>query len=65
MGLFDLVTNTVTGVVQATVNVVKLAPAVVVAPLDDGKSIADAAQGVVDGIEKIGKDDPPQEQENG
>lgn len=54
MGLFDLLKNTVEGVAEATVNVVKLPVSVLVAPLDDGKSISDAAQGVVEGIQKIG-----------
>lgn len=54
MGIFDLLKNTVEGVAQTTVNVVKLPVSVLVAPLDDGKSIAEAAQGVVEGIQKIG-----------
>lgn len=54
MGIFDLLKNTVEGVAQTTVNVVKLPVSALVAPLDDGKSIAEAAQGVVEGIQKIG-----------
>lgn len=54
MGIFDLLTNTVEGVAQAAVNVVKLPVSVFVAPLDDGKSIADAANGVLEGVKKIG-----------
>ena len=54
MGLFDLIKNTVEGTAQAVVNVVKLPVSVLVAPLDDGKSIAEAAQGVVEGVQKIG-----------
>ena len=54
MGLFDLVKNTVEGVAQAAVNIVKLPVAVVVAPLDDGKAIAEAADGIAEGVGKIG-----------
>lgn len=54
MSIFDLLKNTVEGVAQASVNVVKLPVSVLVAPLDDGKSIADAAKGVTEGIQKIG-----------
>lgn len=54
MGIFDLLKNTVEGVAQATVNVVKLPVGVLVAPLDDGKSIADAAEGIAEGVTKIG-----------
>lgn len=54
MGLFDLVKNTVEGVAQAAVNVVKMPVAVVVAPLDDGKAIAEAADGITEGVGKIG-----------
>ncbi|KFC64015.1 hypothetical protein FG93_05525 [Bosea sp. LC85] len=54
MGLFDLVKNTVEGVAQATVNVAKLPLGALVAPLDDGKSITEAAEGIADGVRKIG-----------
>lgn len=54
MGLFDLLKNTVEGVAQATVNVAKMPLGVLVAPLDDGKSIAEAANGIAKGVEKIG-----------
>ncbi len=54
MGLFDLLKNTVEGAAQVAVNAVKLPAAVLVAPLDDGKSIADAAKGVAEGVRKIG-----------
>lgn len=54
MGIFDLLKNTVEGVTEATVNVVKLPVAVIVAPLDDGQSIADAAKGVAEGVQKMG-----------
>lgn len=54
MGLFDLIRNTVEGVAQVAVNTMKLPLAAVVAPLDDGRSIADAAKGITEGVEKIG-----------
>lgn len=54
MGLFDLIVNTVEGAAQATLNAAKLPLGVLVAPLDDGKTITDAADGLVEGIQKIG-----------
>jgi hypothetical protein len=54
MSIFDLLKNTVEGVAQVTVNVVKLPVGAVIAPLDDGKSIVDAASGIVEGVNKIG-----------
>lgn len=54
MGLFDLIANTVEGAAQATLNAAKLPLGVLVAPLDDGKAIAEAADGVVEGVSKIG-----------
>ena len=54
MGLLDLIKNTAEGVAQATVNVVKLPLGALVAPIDDGRSIAEAAKGVSDGVGKIG-----------
>lgn len=62
MGLFDLVMNTVEGVAQAAVNIVKLPAAVVVAPLDDGKAIAEAADGLAEGVSKVGQ---AEERDNG
>jgi hypothetical protein len=55
MSLFNLISNTVEGVAQLAVNAVKLPIAALVAPLDEGKAVADAANGVVAGVEKIGK----------
>lgn len=57
MGIFDLVTNTVEGVLQAGANVVKAGVGVVVAPLDGGKTITDAADGVIEGLRKVGDAD--------
>lgn len=54
MGLFDLIVNTVEGAAQATLNAAKLPLGVLVAPLDDGKTITDAADGLVEGVQKIG-----------
>lgn len=54
MGLLDLIKNTAEGVAQVAVNTAKLPLAAVVAPLDNGQSIADAAQAITDGVEKIG-----------
>lgn len=59
MSIFDLLKNTVEGVAQATVNVVKLPVAVLIAPIDDGKSIQDAAEGVAEGVRKIGDAEVP------
>lgn len=55
MGLFDLLMNTVEGAAQVTVNLVKLPAAVIVAPLDDGKAIGEAAAGIVEGVSKLGE----------
>lgn len=54
MGLFDLVKNTVEGVAQVAVNTAKLPLAAVVAPLDNGQSVVDAAKAITEGVEKIG-----------
>lgn len=54
MGLFDLIVNTVEGAAQATLNAAKLPLGILVAPLDDGKTITDAADGLVEGVQKIG-----------
>lgn len=59
MGLFDLVKNTVEGVAQVAVNTVKLPLGVLVSPLDDGRSIVDAAKGIAEGVEKIGDAEDP------
>ena len=55
MGLFDLVTNTVEGITETTINTAKLVVSPVVAPFDNGKAIDDSIQGIENGIEKIGK----------
>lgn len=54
MGLLDLIKNTVEGAAEATVNVVKLPLGLLVAPLDGGRSIAEAAKGIAEGVGKIG-----------
>jgi hypothetical protein len=59
MGIFDLLKNTVEGTAQVAVNAVKLPVGVVIAPLDDGKSIAEAASGIVEGVNKIGDAEQP------
>jgi hypothetical protein len=55
MGLLDLITNTVEGAAQVAVNVVKAPVGIVTLPLDDGQTIKDAASGIVEGLEKVGK----------
>lgn len=55
MGLFDLLKNTVEGAAQVTVNLVKLPAAVIVAPLDEGNAIGEAAVGIVEGVSKLGE----------
>jgi hypothetical protein len=55
MGLLDLITNTVEGAAQVAVNVVKAPVGIVALPLDDGQTVKDAAAGVVEGLEKVGK----------
>lgn len=54
MGLFDLIKNTVEGAAQVTFNAAKLPLGVIAAPLDDGRAIAEAADGIVEGVSKIG-----------
>lgn len=54
--MFKIITNTLEGAVQATINTVKVPIGVVIAPLDDGQTIADAVEGVKDGVKKIGSD---------
>lgn len=57
MGLFDLITNTVEGVAETTLNTAKLVVSPIVAPLDEGKAMEDSVDGISKGIEKIGKSD--------
>jgi hypothetical protein len=40
---------------QVAVNVVKAPVGIVTLPLDDGQTVKDAAAGVVEGLEKVGK----------
>lgn len=61
MGLFDLVVNTVSGTLQATVNVAKGAVGVVAAPFDDGETLEEAARGIRNGVSKIGDARPENE----
>lgn len=55
MGLLDLVSNTVTGVAEVTVNSAKLGVGVVAAPLDDGETLDQAVDGIRSETDKIGK----------
>lgn len=57
MSLWDLVSNTAEGVAQMAVNTAKLAVSPIVAPLDQGKAMEDSADGIAEGLEKIGKAD--------
>lgn len=57
MGLFNLISNTVEGVLETTVNTAKLAVSPLAVPFDDGKMMDDSAEGISKGIEKIGKSD--------
>lgn len=65
MGLFDLIKNTVEGAAQAAVNVAKVPLGVVIAPIDDGKAISEAVQGIEDGVKKIGDAGPPRKKPDG
>ena len=55
MGILDMVTNTVEGLVEASVGAAKTTVGAVVAPLDDGKTFDEGVDGVVQGMEKVGK----------
>ena len=54
--MLDILSNTLTGVIQTTVNVVKIVPAVLIVPLDDGKALSNACDGISKGVDKIGKE---------
>lgn len=55
MGILDLVTNTVEGVAEITVNSAKLIVSPLAAPFDEGKAMGDSAEGIRKGVEKVGK----------
>lgn len=55
MGIFDLVTNTVEGVAQATIGAGKAAVGTVSAALDEGATLESGLNNMRDGVEKIGK----------
>ncbi len=57
MSLWDLVSKTVEGVAQVTVNAAKLAVSPIVVPFDGGEALEDSADGIAEGLEKIGKAD--------
>jgi hypothetical protein len=54
MGIFDMISNTVEGVAQVALSPVKATIGLVVAPLDDGETVANAAEDLVEGARKIG-----------
>lgn len=57
MGIFDLVTNTVEGVVQTTIGAGKAAVGTVSGVLDEGRTLDSGLENMRDGVEKIGKSD--------
>lgn len=59
MGLSNRVKNTVEGGAQVAVNVMKIPVGAVIAPLDDGRSIVDAANGIAESAGKTGEPEEP------
>jgi len=55
MGLFDLLSNTIEGVAETTINTAKLVVSPIAAPFDEGEAMEDSVDGIVKGVEKIGK----------
>lgn len=55
--MFSIFTNTIEGLVEATVNTIKTPIGAALLPLDNGKTLADAFEGVTKGLEKVGKSD--------
>ena len=58
MGLFDLVANTVEGVAEVAVNVVKAPIGVATMTFDEGETLDEAGDGITKGLSKIGKSSP-------
>lgn len=52
--MFGIIANTIDGVLQAGINTVKIPVGVVVSPLDDGKTLEDSVDGLIEGLERIG-----------
>ena len=59
MGIFDLIANTIEGVVQTSVNTGKAAVGVVIAAADGGDTMEEGIEGIREGLEKIGKSGDP------
>jgi len=55
MGLFDILTNTVEGVADVAVNVVKATIGVATLMFDEGETLDEAGDGISKGLSKIGK----------
>jgi hypothetical protein len=58
MSIWNLLTNTIEGAAQVTINTAKLVVGAALSPIDDGETIEDAAKGVRDGVEKIDDSEP-------
>lgn len=54
MGLFGLISNTVEGVAEATINTGKSVVGTATAIVDNGKTIQEGLEGVEKGLSKIG-----------
>lgn len=55
--MFSIFTNTIEGLVEATFNTIKAPIGAALLPLDNGKTLTDAVEGVTKGLEKVGKSD--------
>lgn len=55
--MLSIFTNTIEGLVEATVNTIKAPIGAALLPLDNGKTLNDAVEGVTEGLEKVGKSD--------
>lgn len=52
--MFNIIANTLDGVIQTTVNAVKAPIGIAVSPLDNGKTFTDSMDGVIEGLSRIG-----------
>lgn len=55
--MFNLISNTIEGIAEIAINTVKAPIGMLVLPLDDGQTLCDSVDGIVDGLEKVGKSD--------
>lgn len=65
MSIFDLISNTVEGAIQAPLGAAKATVGVLTAPLDQGETIQDGLENMVEGVQKIGDADAPPNCETG